>query len=510
MSLRSTKIDNCLTGIDKEIDNLLNELVEKDPFFNNCKNTNDMIDKLYNEIMAEDDSFTNNTPSCFDHNLYNIAFPDNQRNEPLQFTRPTGDKGITGPIGANRFTESTGDIRFNYALRVNLKAIDNLPKKIFERCHIDSWLNLRTKENLESDPTIRTDKLRQYPQISIENIRSLFNTFRANTDVQKNMYIACKKFADVIISREYDGVTPICLILSGDVGIGKTHLAVSVAKEITKKGRSALFLDAHSICRVFQKQLSFTSFLDELLKDIDLVILDSINERYGIEQETYKHIVDYVTEHDKALMITTNNILSLDLDHLMGYYPDFSDECAYDYVIMDKLSGVSYRQALSVTMTDITRNDMSSSFDIYTAMFNSSNNTLVFIDSKLNEFNRQEKLARLEQIYKNVYDNHNVFTTKKPAYCDRIGDMYMYELDNDTKRFDAVITCVYDRMGAEQFKHLLPIAHDRALRTIILIDDVKNFKRLIAKEFKGYIDRERYDNMLERYNVMFGPAFKFD
>jgi len=318
----------------------------------------------------------------------------------------------------------------------------------------------------------------------------------------------------VIVSKEYNGEVPMCLILSGDVGIGKTHLAVSVADEVTQKGLTALFVDAHSITRVFQKRLCFTTFLDELVKDIDLVILDNINDRYGIEQETYNHFIDYITKNKKALMITTNNIKSLELDKLMGYYPDFSDELVYDYVIMDGLSGDSYRRPKPVTVIDITLKNENDEYDflLIEEAINSTDNTIVLIDSNLHEFNRQEKLAQLEKIYKD-YDilDSSVFTTEIPAYYRKVCDMYMYELDDDTeKSFDVVVTCMYDQMGAEQVRNLLPIAHNQDLRIIILVDDIKNFKQLMAKEFKDHVDCERYDNMLERYNTMFGPAFSFD
>jgi DNA replication protein DnaC len=404
-------------------------------------------------------------------------------------------------------------VRYNYALRVNLNTIDELPENLFENAQSTAWLNLTIEE---TDHPIYNHGSSRYPKpngelrgissIPMENIDSVLSTFETNTDVQKNMYIACKKFADVIIAREYLDEVSICLILAGDVGIGKTHLAVSVAHEITKKGLSAVFIDAHTICRVFEKHLSFTSLLDGLLQDIDLVILDNINERDGIEQETYKHIVDYISDHGKALMITTNNIESLDLDYLMKYYPDFSDECAYDYVVMDKLSGDSYRRAKSVTISDATHGIGEN--DDYTLCenINSNHNTLVIVDPNLHEFNRREKLSIVENLTLGNFSQDNmVFTTN-----DNICDMFMYESDDNRHGYGVVIACVYDQMGAEQFANLLPIAHNQFSRLIILIDNVKHFKQLIAKELKNHIDRKRYDNMLERYNIMFGPAFSID
>lgn len=104
---------------------------------------------------------------------------------------------------------------------------------------------------------------------------------------------------------------PTSLLLHGTYGIGKSHLAMSIVKEVKKKGYTALFIDVTELITAYRDTYTKTSDvtekqLDQLIKDVDLLVIDDYGTsltNYGLSKMF--NVANLRT--GKHNIITTNN-----------------------------------------------------------------------------------------------------------------------------------------------------------------------------------------------------------
>ena len=112
-----------------------------------------------------------------------------------------------------------------------------------------------------------------------------FSNFTRDAD-NEQAYIACgmyaRNFADSL-------ATGGGLILSGMVGTGKTHLAIAIAKQIIKKGRSAKYTTARGIVTSIRDSWGNNGVSEaeviERLVNFDLLIVDEVGLQFGTDSE---------------------------------------------------------------------------------------------------------------------------------------------------------------------------------------------------------------------------------
>lgn len=118
----------------------------------------------------------------------------------------------------------------------------------------------------------------------------------------------CKQYVDNFEPRTQSG-----LFLAGNVGTGKTSLAVGIAKELIFKGYSVKFMVFSQVIRLLQSTYSAKNPLDfmeqmEILSKYDLLIFDDF------ARETYKErtltdvydFIDYIYKNCNNVVITAN------------------------------------------------------------------------------------------------------------------------------------------------------------------------------------------------------------
>ncbi|MCJ7586400.1 MAG: ATP-binding protein [Candidatus Aminicenantes bacterium] len=142
---------------------------------------------------------------------------------------------------------------------------------------------------------------RRYQSCSIE-------TFEEHNDSHKNAKKICKKLIDNY-PEQYTG-----LLFLGDCGVGKTHLAVAIIKElIEKKSACCIFYDCRELIRNIYSSFSSESPVSdsEIIAPIihsDVLVLDEL----GAKQDTpwVEEVIFYIINsryNEKKLTIFTSN-----------------------------------------------------------------------------------------------------------------------------------------------------------------------------------------------------------
>src|SRR5215203_3321664 len=105
------------------------------------------------------------------------------------------------------------------------------------------------------------------------------------------------------------------LLLMGSVGVGKTHLAVSILKGLTERGFSCLFYEFGALLKEIQDSYNTNTQSSELkvltpILDAEVLVLDEIGASKPTEwvRDTMAHVIN-TRYNDKKLTIFTTNYL---------------------------------------------------------------------------------------------------------------------------------------------------------------------------------------------------------
>lgn len=134
-----------------------------------------------------------------------------------------------------------------------------------------------------------------------------FHSYRAFNPSQERAF----RFASRL-SMDYPAVDR-GLLLMGTVGVGKTHLAVSILKSLTERGFSCLFYEFGALLKGIQDSYNTVSQTSELkvlapVFDSDILVLDEIGASKPTDwvRDTMAHIIN-TRYNDKKLTIFTTN-----------------------------------------------------------------------------------------------------------------------------------------------------------------------------------------------------------
>ena len=105
------------------------------------------------------------------------------------------------------------------------------------------------------------------------------------------------------------------LLLLGSVGVGKTHLAVSILKALSERGFSCRFYEFGALLKEIQNSYNPVSKTSELnvlqpIFDAEILVLDEIGASKPTDwvRDTMAHIIN-TRYNDKKLTIFTTNYL---------------------------------------------------------------------------------------------------------------------------------------------------------------------------------------------------------
>ncbi|HEL1697025.1 TPA: ATP-binding protein [Streptococcus suis] len=170
--------------------------------------------------------------------------------------------------------------------------------------HLNAGIYQKTYNVLMRDSTIPEDLK-----------AASFDNFIIETPEEKQML----DFVKNQTQKYLDGMNGNTL-LTGTTGVGKTHLAISLAKELNEayraKGepKSVLFINLTEILREIRESFKFTSkegYYSRMLKEVDYLILDDLGVKLGNSSGRSKsaweeEFIFDVLSHRKNTIITTN------------------------------------------------------------------------------------------------------------------------------------------------------------------------------------------------------------
>ncbi|MEP6789491.1 MAG: ATP-binding protein, partial [Acidobacteriota bacterium] len=136
-----------------------------------------------------------------------------------------------------------------------------------------------------------------------------FHNYKPQTPSQE----AAFRFATGL-TMEYPAVER-GLLLMGSVGVGKTHLAVSILKGLTERGFTCLFYEFGSLLKEIQDSYNVTTQSSELgvlapVLNVDVLVLDELGASKPTDwvRDTMAHVIN-TRYNDKKLTIFTTNYL---------------------------------------------------------------------------------------------------------------------------------------------------------------------------------------------------------
>jgi len=128
---------------------------------------------------------------------------------------------------------------------------------------------------------------------------------------QNASQLTAKKLA-FNFSMEYPAVDS-GLLLIGTVGVGKTHLAVSILKALSERGFSCLFYEFGTLLKEIQDSYNPNTFSSELnvlapVLNADILVLDELGASKPTDwvRDTMAHIINNRYNERKLTIFTTN------------------------------------------------------------------------------------------------------------------------------------------------------------------------------------------------------------
>ncbi|HUF05192.1 MAG TPA: ATP-binding protein [Aridibacter sp.] len=136
-----------------------------------------------------------------------------------------------------------------------------------------------------------------------------FNTFRPTNPSQEKAF----KFASRL-AMDYPAVDR-GLLLMGTVGVGKTHLAVSILKGLTERGFTCLFYEFGTLLKEIQNSYNPVSKTSELtvlspVFNSEVLVLDELGASKPTDwvRDTMAHVIN-TRYNDRKLTVFTTNYL---------------------------------------------------------------------------------------------------------------------------------------------------------------------------------------------------------
>jgi DNA replication protein DnaC len=129
-----------------------------------------------------------------------------------------------------------------------------------------------------------------------------FENYEIRTDEQKDIFDVCKEYAETFREKAFQRGD--CLIMSGNCGTGKNHLATAIARTVMESGFSVVLTTARGMVarireswdRSAQHQGERLTELEAIREfaDVDLLIIDEVGKQFAGGKSDEVHLFEVI------------------------------------------------------------------------------------------------------------------------------------------------------------------------------------------------------------------------
>jgi DNA replication protein DnaC len=140
-----------------------------------------------------------------------------------------------------------------------------------------------------------------------------FSNYRMESPGQTRALVTIEAYAQDFGSQKIEGR---CLLLTGNAGTGKTHLAIAILKTVTRQGFTARYSTVYECIETIRATWrSETERESEVIKrftQVDLLVLDEVGVQYGKEAEQVEMFKILNKRYEAVLPTVVISNLALD------------------------------------------------------------------------------------------------------------------------------------------------------------------------------------------------------
>lgn len=180
------------------------------------------------------------------------------------------------------------------------------------------------KDDAEERRKRRSDAIMGRAAIPARFADKSLDVYRADSDKQKNILASCRDYANSFMAKNGANSTGASMILCGNPGTGKTHLAIGIAHQVLNSGGTAVYATAIQAIREIRETWGGRSGRSE--SDViagyvkpDLLVLDEVGVQFGTDAEKL-HLFDLINARYEAVkpMIVISNLGLLKIEEFIG------------------------------------------------------------------------------------------------------------------------------------------------------------------------------------------------
>ena len=263
--------------------------------------------------------------------------------------------------------------------------------------------------------------------------------------------------------------------------------------------------------------------IDNMLKNIDLIILDDINSEYGTSSSFLASAIKYIYDNNLSILITSNMPVKR-LYEYIPYYISLNDPFSYNFIVknykmesfrkpwianciginnIDSFLSYNGESAIGIIIEDtrdinpigIIPQKIYPKFILYIDNLNSN------IQLKLQEYTKlidkinypSSKIKIIGPAEKYIYDSEIKISINK------IYDMYVTGIED----FNIVIIYISEKsIGSfNQLINIITKIHDYKIKIIVITDSIIVFKQQILKIIEG--DEKNKQRLIDRFRIIF-------
>ena len=305
----------------------------------------------------------------------------------------------------------------------------------------------------------------------------------------KDLYV---QFVNAVTTKlQYSD--PIFLIVSGNPGIGKTHLSYCSAIELVKNGKKCLFFNPKYLSNIYEQTVSSKVFdeMFEIMKRYDVIIYDDFMQNLT-DFRIFYNIFMYCYEHMKSMIITTNLKFNYITFVLKKMYPH---DMTHSICVFEQIN-----QSIRIPWTQIIKIKPGQNEIEHLASIERENKICAGIIIESN--NRGDVIKQYTKLQKHTKIKYPL----EPYINEKISsDYYMHDLD----KYDMLCMFVNDKPHAEQLIKNIDIIFDNGIKIIILSMDLNKTYKLIKEAIATNSIFTSPIRITERIKILFGNIGKF-